>query len=71
MCRASHDWQDYTPTSKSDLEVENNNLKFWFGYLDYRLRNEWRGASGEYITMDIENILIKIKNEIRTKSYAK
>ena len=50
--------------TKNQLEQQCSDLIMWVGYIEYRMRNEWTGADADYIRMDLQNILTKMKNEI-------
>ena len=54
--------------TKYQLEAENENLMMWVGYIEYRMRHEWGGAGADYIRVDLQNILTKMKNEINGSS---
>lgn len=55
--------------SIAKLEAQNANLKFWIGYIEYRAKDKWIGASGEYIRVDFENILKRIKDDMQNNNY--
>jgi hypothetical protein len=51
-------------TNKKTLIQENEDLKFWLTYIQYRAHNFWAGRPSAYCTMDVDNILIRIKNDL-------
>ena len=57
-------FRDDPYTDKKTLIQENEDLKFWLTYIQYRAHNYWAGRPGAYCTMDIDNILIRIKNDL-------
>ena len=50
--------------NKRTLMQENEDLKYWLTYIQYRAHNYWAGRPSAYCTMDIDNILIRIKNDM-------
>jgi len=56
-------------SDKATLEAQNHNLRFWIGYIEYRAKDKWVGATGEYIRVDFENILKRIKEDIDQNHY--
>ena len=49
---------------KKTLLQENEDLKYWLTYIQYRAHNYWASKPSAYCTMDIDNILIRIKNDL-------
>ena len=52
--------------TKNRLVIENENMKCWLGYIQYRIRHNYQGMSAEYICMDLQNILTRATNDFIT-----
>lgn len=52
--------------TKNQLEQQCADLIMWVGYIEYRMRNEWQGADADYIRVDLQNILTRMKNEMNS-----
>tara|TARA_R110000787_G_scaffold43672_2_gene106968 strand:- start:3127 stop:3303 length:177 start_codon:yes stop_codon:yes gene_type:complete len=50
--------------AKKTISQENDDLKFWITYIQYRAKHHWAGKPGEYCTTDIENIVVRLKEDI-------
>lgn len=53
--------------SKKDLLKVNEILEFYLSYIEYRSKMHWRGRDSSYIECDLQNILIRMRNDLITK----
>ena len=54
---------------KKTLGQENDDLKFWITYIQWRAKTHWKGKPNEYCTVDIENIIERIKRDLFNDTY--
>jgi hypothetical protein len=52
--------------TKNELDKINTKLTFWLGYIEYRSKQNWRGQDSSYIETDLQNILIRMRNDLIT-----
>ncbi len=52
--------------TKNELDKINTKLTFYLGYIEYRSKNAWRGQDSSYIETDLQNILIRMRNDLIT-----
>tara|TARA_R100001086_G_scaffold236880_1_gene160631 strand:- start:585 stop:806 length:222 start_codon:yes stop_codon:yes gene_type:complete len=56
---------------KKALEQENSDLKYWLSYIRWRATNHWAGMDQTFCTADIENIMLRIENDLFLSSLNK
>lgn len=67
ICPIVEDIQSSLNT-KRELEKMNATLVFYINYIEYRSKLKWRGQDSSFIECDLQNILIRMRNDLITKS---
>tara|TARA_R100000278_G_C5443486_1_gene154539 strand:+ start:330 stop:569 length:240 start_codon:yes stop_codon:yes gene_type:complete len=58
-----------TDKLKKAIIQENDDLKFWLTYIRYRAKNHWKGRTGDFCSCDLENIMLRIENDLFESSH--
>jgi hypothetical protein len=53
-----------TEMLKKAIVQENDDLKYWLTYIRYRAKNHWAGKTADFCSCDLENIMLRIENDL-------
>tara|TARA_R100001163_G_scaffold2920_2_gene4422 strand:+ start:5226 stop:5447 length:222 start_codon:yes stop_codon:yes gene_type:complete len=60
-----------TEMLKKAIIQENDDLKYWLTYIRYRAKNHWTGKNADFCSCDLENIMLRIENDLFESSLKK